>query len=410
MPTVNITITDTTIEPSQEARYLGVIFDRKLRFTQYIQHAVKKGTKFTLAISRITKSTWGTTYQQSRMLFNSVVAPRMDYAAIVWHRPKEEGQITQSPQLSKITTAQRTAMKAILGAFRTTSTSALEIETALQPPHLRIRRKVLQTFTRMQTAPQMHPIAFAIHRAQTSKSKVHITTLEYISRTFPQYAAQQIETIKPFALPPWWEPVHTINIPENKKVAKKRYEETVNDPNTLCIFTDGSGINGHIGAAVYTPQTSEAKHLYLGNDKQFNVYTAELSAINLAIDIAIDITDAPTAMFMKCKIHVDSQATIKATVKPGNNQAKASYARRSTRWRNLPSKKALPPKSSGSLDTWISSTMIKLTKKLSKQRYPEDGIMQSSRHPSPPSNQREYNLSNNQPMQTGTQHGSKIGP
>jgi hypothetical protein len=190
-PTANITITGTTIEPSQEARYLGVIFDRKLRFAQHIQHAAKKGTKFALAISRITKSTWGATYQQSRMLFNSVVAPRMDYAAIVWHRPKKEGNMTQSAQLSKIETAQRTAMKAILGAFRTTSTPALEIETSLQPPHLRIRRKVLQAFIRMQTTPQEHPIASAIRRAQTSKSKVHITTLEYIARTFPQYVSHR---------------------------------------------------------------------------------------------------------------------------------------------------------------------------------------------------------------------------
>ena len=41
-PTANITITGTTIEPSQEARYLGVIFDRKLRFAQHIQHAAKR--------------------------------------------------------------------------------------------------------------------------------------------------------------------------------------------------------------------------------------------------------------------------------------------------------------------------------------------------------------------------------
>src|SRR5579859_4030667 len=68
-----------------------------------------------------------------------------------------------------------------------------------------------------------------------------------------------------------------------------------------------------MGAAAYCPQTSETKHLYLGTDKQFNVYAAELSAIDLAIDIA----DTTTATFKKCKIHVDSQAAIKATMKPG---------------------------------------------------------------------------------------------
>ena len=165
----------------------------------------------------------------------------------------------------------------------------------------------------------MHPIASAIRRVQTSKSKVHITTLEYIARTFPQYASQQIETIKPFAQSPWWEPIHTIDIPANTKTAKQKYEEAVNDPNILCIFIDGSGIEGHIGAMAYFPQASEMKHLYLGNDKQFNVYTAELSAIDLAVDIA----DATTATFTKCKIHVDSQDAIKATVKPGKQSGQS---------------------------------------------------------------------------------------
>jgi hypothetical protein len=51
-PAASITIANTTIKPSQEARYLGVIFDRKLRFTQHVQQAAKQGTKFTVAISR----------------------------------------------------------------------------------------------------------------------------------------------------------------------------------------------------------------------------------------------------------------------------------------------------------------------------------------------------------------------
>jgi len=133
-PTANITIMGTTIEPSQEVQYLRVIFDGKLHYGQYIQHVARKGTRFALAISRITKSTWGATYQQLRMLFNSVAVPRMDYTTIVWHRPKKEGHKKQPTQLLKIETAQRTAMKAILGAFHT----ALKIEMALHPPHLRI--------------------------------------------------------------------------------------------------------------------------------------------------------------------------------------------------------------------------------------------------------------------------------
>jgi hypothetical protein len=67
--TTPIRITNTIIQPSQEAKYLGVIFDKQLRFKLHLQHATKKGAKFAHAMSRITKSTWGTSYQQTRRLF-----------------------------------------------------------------------------------------------------------------------------------------------------------------------------------------------------------------------------------------------------------------------------------------------------------------------------------------------------
>src|SRR5437667_7336587 len=133
-----VTIAKVTIQPSREARYLGVIFDKNLRFKQHLKYMAKKGTKFTLAISRVTKATWGAEFQYLRRLFTAVVAPRMDYAASIWHRPTRYGQQAPSTQLSKLVTAQRTTMKAILGCFHTTSTSALEVETGLAPPHLRL--------------------------------------------------------------------------------------------------------------------------------------------------------------------------------------------------------------------------------------------------------------------------------
>ena len=86
-PKTYIHIGDTTIKPANEAKYLGVLFDWKLSFQQHIQHAAEKGAQFALAISRIANCTWGPAYQQTRTLFTSVAAPRMEYPAIVWHKP-----------------------------------------------------------------------------------------------------------------------------------------------------------------------------------------------------------------------------------------------------------------------------------------------------------------------------------
>jgi hypothetical protein len=43
-----------------------------------------------VAMSRIAKCTWGAAYQQTRTLFTAVVASRMDYAAIIWHKPSKQ--------------------------------------------------------------------------------------------------------------------------------------------------------------------------------------------------------------------------------------------------------------------------------------------------------------------------------
>ena len=52
-----IKIIGTTIKLSNNARYLGVIFDKKLQFKEYTQYTVKKETKFALAISSAAKAT-----------------------------------------------------------------------------------------------------------------------------------------------------------------------------------------------------------------------------------------------------------------------------------------------------------------------------------------------------------------
>ena len=45
------------------------------------------------------------------------------------------------------------------------------------------------------------------------------------------------------------------------------------------IYTDGSDIEGKIGAAIYDAILNKTRHQYLGKDTQYNVFTAELAAL-----------------------------------------------------------------------------------------------------------------------------------
>jgi hypothetical protein len=89
--TPSVTINGIKIEPSGEAKYLDVILDRKLLFHSHLQHIIKKGTNTTMALFSIAKRSWGAPYKYVRQLFQAVIAPRIDYAASIWHRPKQDG-------------------------------------------------------------------------------------------------------------------------------------------------------------------------------------------------------------------------------------------------------------------------------------------------------------------------------
>ena len=98
------TIGDITIKPSNEAKYLSVILNQELRFKSHLQYAVKRGTAAALGLASIAKNGWGAQYKYARQLFSAVIAPRMDYGAVIWHRPKRDGSTASTTQVKKLTT------------------------------------------------------------------------------------------------------------------------------------------------------------------------------------------------------------------------------------------------------------------------------------------------------------------
>ena len=124
-----ITIDGTTIHPSSEAKYLGIIFDWKLKFRSQISQIVAKGTKYALTISDIAKSKWGPEFKHLRRLF--IPAPRIDYAAITWHRPGDTRTASTTSQLNTLSSLQGRIMRVITGCFRITAITALDHETVL---------------------------------------------------------------------------------------------------------------------------------------------------------------------------------------------------------------------------------------------------------------------------------------
>ena len=308
----SVTVDGTTIQPSSEARYLCVTFNRSLKFRSHISQIV---TNYALAIAGIAKSKWGPEFKYLKRLFTAVAAPRMDYAAIIWHRPEDTRTAPTTAQLQALSSVQGRIMRAITGCFRTTAIAAMEHETTLLSPQWRLTSKVLRSATRMGTATANHPIHQWITRAVKCGGPPYMSNLENLAKHYSEYIRLELECIDPYVRPPWWGLKATTTIaPVDKKEAAKSHEQRLRQISAqdLIIYTDGSGHNNHIGAAIYSPTVNIAKGKYIGTEESHNVYAAELTGIQMALGLLEEKIDEHANAY----IFTDSQCAIQAIKSP----------------------------------------------------------------------------------------------
>ena len=210
-------------------------------------------------------------------------------------------------------------MKAMLGTFRTAPTQALLYETQLIPVEQSLENRVLKSLTRIQTLPHDHPTsiwykrALQMHRAGTTPYPSNLEALAKLAqrRDGTRLEDLPMETIKPYIRPPWWKSPVNIQIAQTREEAHEHHNRWQDRQDTLHIYTDGSGLDNHIGAAAYSPQLETVRRQYLGTDRTTTVYAGELTGIRMALELYSESEGYPS-----CDIYTDNQAAIRATAKP----------------------------------------------------------------------------------------------
>ena len=135
------------------------------------------------------------------------------------------------------------------------------------------------------------------------------------TRTFDAFPVfrKDIETIAPVSYPPSWKAPFSTSIEESRETA---IEAVHSYERSMCIYTDGSGHNGGVGAAAIHRRndgTTVRRRFHLGRLDEHTVFEAEVTGIILALDI-IQATAGPRTT--KVTILLDNQAAITAAEKP----------------------------------------------------------------------------------------------
>ncbi|XMA13648.1 hypothetical protein WAI453_006439 [Rhynchosporium graminicola] len=317
----HIQIEQTIIPPSDSSKYLGITLDTALNWKQHIQNLKIKISKSIGALASIAGSTWGAGVAELRKIYQAVVIPQMMYGCSAWSVANERGEGYTKQTLDSLKTLQAKAGRIIGGAYKATSGPALDVELHLLPIEQQIWKTSAETVSRILASDRTPTMAgFPLLRTTRSRwrKEPYLSPLEHTYRRLRQRRGASIEDqeiIPPFLVPPWWQgPI--IRIASCAETARTQHKELPKHPsNSLFVYTDGSGINHHVGAAAVSPLTRCTKLAYMGDSETSTVYAAELQGIRLALQIADEDTERGNKKD-RLIIFTDNQAAIRTFQKP----------------------------------------------------------------------------------------------
>jgi hypothetical protein len=152
---------------------------------------------------------------------------------------------------------------------------------------LRVKTLIRMTLARMATSPSYKALvarrAYHDRCTQQWRTAIDIAEEEFLLAT--GIDPLDLETRYPFPAAPWWQPLE-ISIAADDIDARINHEKRlVLFPNRLRIYTDGSGVDGHVGASAVSLHPRVEHQAYLGTDAQQTVPAAEMVGVIMALRI-----------------------------------------------------------------------------------------------------------------------------
>ena len=283
-------LSGTKINFVDKYKFLGVTFDKKLKWTHHIKEVKAKATRNLNIIKILSHSRFGSDRKTLLKIHKTMVLPILDYGNLVYATANKN-------TLSTINTVHNTGVRLATGAFRTSPIDSVMADGEQTTLQIRREKQVLTYATKILSS-EKHPL-YKHFQNQQKYTKFKTKKLNYQ----PFYVRAKtailenniynnikIEKQKFHKLPPWKNRNIKINVSlsqhiksvTNKTIFMSKFNKILSQQHNQChiMYTDGSVINEFTGCGITSKLFDQQYHL----PNNTSIFSAELYAIQRAVE------------------------------------------------------------------------------------------------------------------------------
>ena len=310
-PHPDLVMDGAKIQTVDQHKFLGVLFDSKLSFIPHIKTLKAKALKSLNLMKVVSKLGWGGDSTVLLRLYRATVRSKLDYGSIVYGSARPS-------YLRCLNTVHHQGIRLSLGAFRTSPIESMLV--LAKEPSLTLRRikLSLQYTTKLAACPtnSTYDMVFTpdfVARYESRPAAIRPLGLRISTYlNILGFEGDHIFELRVPDFPSWVLPSPEINfqLAELKKSSTNpiTFQEMFNTirlryHSHKFLYTDGSKDGSRTAFAVTSCKTNYCSERL---PDVCSVYTAELTAIHKATDLA---SDSNTTKFMICS---DSKSALQA--------------------------------------------------------------------------------------------------
>lgn len=277
---------NNTIEYVDDVKFLGITFDKKLRWKKHLENIKKECTQRLNIIKMLGHQKWGASKDILLRLYQTIIRSKIEYSCAAFKHVKRTYK-------KKLQTIENTAIRIATGAFRTSPIKSLHCEASQLPLKYRLSELTLCYLANVASVPSspIHQITF-----QPDSNKPRIINSCPLQREisqemlnldieFPPVLKQSFPKHPPWAIN---KPKFNLTLAQYNKSStptntfRKTYLAEIQQYQQFTnIFTDGSIIDNKTGAGILFNKKEYKFHL----PNTAGIFTAEAFSVLKAIEL-----------------------------------------------------------------------------------------------------------------------------